>query len=85
MNLHRLDTYINSEVFKPLVFCKPLPQFGVNVYVATRVLEESPELLQAIQLAYTDTQTPSTAVANTDIQGGSTKLLRAIQLAYTDT
>jgi len=50
------DTHINSEIFKPLVLCKPLPQFGVDVYVAPRVLEKSPELLQAIQLTYTHAQ-----------------------------
>jgi len=44
------DTHINSEIFKPLVLCKPLPQFGVDVYVALRVLEKSPELLQASSL-----------------------------------
>ena len=45
-------TDVDSEVFKPLVFRQPLFQFRVDVHVAPRVFEESPELLQAIQLAY---------------------------------
>ena len=51
-NYTAYGTYVNSEVFKPLVLGKPLPQFGVDIYVPPRVFEESPKFLQAVQLAY---------------------------------